>query len=345
MAYKFKLDELSAKGFRRIAKEQFQRAGTELGRTEMAAGNVHETRKVVKRLKSLLRLMRPAISQKTFRTRYHRISKIGAALAPLRDSHVMFETIGKLETRFGPEGMGVLQPLRPLLAGSRNTAPERADRRASGRVIAKTIVEARKFEKIAFKAKGFEAISAGFEETYRAGRRNFARAYKRPSDDAFHELRKAVQWHWRQMALISRAWPEYFEARIAAARHLAEILGEDHDLAILEEEVRKHSLQLPDDAGPIEHLIHLRKDELRQAAHPYAERLFAEKPGDFVRRISVYWNSAMRIRNAVRDQEVDSETPKSGHATKSANSGTLLEPIPRGEITQPSPVAPPRLIR
>ncbi len=344
MAYRFKLDELGAKGFRRIAREQFQRAATELGRTEMAAANVHETRKVVKRLKSLLRLMRPAISKKTFRIRYRRISKIGAALAPLRDRHVMFETIGKLETRFGPEGIGVLQPLRPLLAGSRNVTPERSDPHAARRVIAKTIIEARKFEKIAFKTRGFEALSAGVEDTYRAGRRNFARAYKRPSDDAFHDLRKAVQWHWRQMSLISRAWPEYFEVRITTARQLAEILGEDHDLAMLEAEVRKQSLQLPEDAGPIEHLIHLRKDELRQAAYPYAERLFVERPGDFARRISAYWTSARKMRQLDREAR-ENETPKPGHATTTADSGAYLEPDPRGEITQPAPVASPRLIR
>ena len=345
MAYKFKLDELSAKGFRRIAREQFQRAAAELGRPEMAAGNVHETRKVVKRLKSLLRLMRPAISKKTFRTRYQRISKIGAALAPMRDRHVMFETIGKLEARFGPEGIGVLQPLRPLLAGSRNLMPERSNPHACRRVIAKTIIEAQKFEKIAFKAKGFEALSAGVEETYRVGRRNFARAYKRPTDEAFHELRKAVQWHWRQMALISRAWPEYFEARIASARQLAEILGEDHDLAILEAEVRKHSARLPEDAGPIEHLIHLRKGELRQAAYPYAERLFVEKPGDFARRISAYWISSQKMRQLDRDANTDGDTSKQADATKSADAGPCLDTQPRGEITQPAPVAPQPLIR
>jgi CHAD domain-containing protein len=345
MAYRFKLDELSAKGFRRIAKEQFQRAAAELGRTEMAAVNVHETRKVVKRLKSLLRLMRPAIPEKTFRNRYRRISKIGAALAPMRDRHVMFETIGKLETRFGPEGIGVLQPLRPLVVGSKSLMPERSDSRAGRRVIVKTIIEAQKFEKIAFKAKGFEALSAGVEETYRAGRRNFARAYKRPSDDAFHELRKAVQWHWRQMALISRAWPEYFEARIAAARQLAEILGEDHDLAILEAEVRKHSLRLPEDAGPIEHLIHLRKGELRQAAYPYAERLFVEKPGHFVRRISAYWTSSQKMRQLNRDAKADGDTSKHVNTTKSADAGPRLGTQHRGEITQPAPVAPPPLIR
>ncbi len=345
MAYRFKLDELSAKGFRRIAREQIQRALTELGRTEMTAANVHETRKVVKRLKSLLRLIRPALPEKMFRTRYQRISKIGAALAHSRDTHVMIETIGKLETRFGPESIRVLQPLRPFLSRSRDATHERTDPLAIRRALATAIFESQKFEKIAFNKKGFEALSAGVEETYRAGRRNLARAYKRPSDEAFHELRKTVQWHWRQMALISRAWPEYFEVRIAAARQLAELLGDDHDLAVLEAGVRKLRTHLPENAGPIENLIILRKDELRKEALPYTERLFAERPKEFVRRIAAYWTSARKMRQLERDAKDDGETYKRGNATKTADSGPLTGAEPRGEITQPVPVAPSRMIR
>ncbi len=341
MAYRFKLDDLGAKGFRRIAREQLQRAMTELSRPEFTAASVHETRKVVKRLKSLLRLMRPALSEKIFRARYRRISKIGDALAHARDRFVMIETLGKLETRFGPESIGILQPLRPLLAGARDTASERADPLATRRALAMTIIEAQKFEKMSFKSRGFDALSAGVEQTYRHARRNLARAYKRPSDEAFHELRKTVQWHWRQMALISRGWPEYFEVRIAAARKLAEILGDDHDLAVLEAEVRRLSSQLPADAAPIENLIIQRKEELRTEAKPHAERLLAERPGEFVRRISVYWESARRLRVVDRDKEEDGEAPKKADATVT----TAPSLAPRGEITQPSSVAPPRLIR
>ena len=341
MAYRFKLDDLGAKGFRRIAREQLQRAATELGRTEMAAANVHETRKVVKRLKSLLRLMRPALSEKTLRTRYRRISKIGDALARARDRHVMIETIGKLETQYGPESIGTLQPLRPLLAGSRDAAFERSDPVAIRRALAMTIIEAQKFDKVSFKSKGFAAISAGIEDTYRHGRRNFARAYKRPSDEAFHELRKAVQWHWRQMAMISRGWPEYFDVRIAAARKLAEVLGDDHDLAVLEAEVRRLSSQLPANGAPIENLIIQRKDELRNEAKPYAERLFIERPSEYVRRIAVYWESARRLRAVDHDKDDDGEALKKADATVSSAPSLA----PRGEITQPVPVASPRLIR
>ena len=296
MAYRFKLDELNKKGVRRIAREQIQRAVTELSRDSMTAADVHETRKVVKRLRSLLRMVRPAIPEKVFQRRTKRIGRIGDALAQARDRDILIETIGKLETRFGPECIKTLQPLRPLLTAREPGTPNSKNRINARRALKRANTESAKLENIAFKSRGFEVIAGGIKETYRGARRNFRRAYRRPSDATFHELRKTVQCHWRQMALISRAWPDYFEARITAARQLAAILGDDHDLAILEAEVRKLSPSLSEDAGAIEHLIHVRKDELRSAAYPYAERLFVEKPGDFVRRIRAYWTSAKNMR-------------------------------------------------
>ncbi len=345
MAYRFKLDELSTKGVRRIAREQIQRAVMELGRDEMSAASVHETRKVVKRLKSLLRLVRPSISEKTFRGRYRRIAKIGDELAGARDSHVLIQSIGKLETRFGPESIKVLQPLRSLLSASAPDTRVSKNPTAGRRALAMAIMECQKLDKVVLKAKGFEVIAAGIEDTYHAGRRNFARAYKRPSDEAFHELRKTVQWHWRQMALMSRAWPEYFEVRIANARQLAEILGNDHDLAVLEAEVRKLSAQLPANAAPIENLIIQRKDELRQEARPYAERIFVEKPAEFVRRIAVYWDSARNMQHLRRDSKDEAEPAKRGDATREADTAPGSGSEHRGEITQPVPVASPRMIR
>ena len=52
-------------------------------------------------------------------------------------------------------------------------------------------------------------------------------------DEAFHEWRKGAQAHWRQMTLLARAWPEYLGARASEARTLSQLLGDDHDLAML----------------------------------------------------------------------------------------------------------------
>ena len=61
MAYRFKLTEPFGKGVRRILLEQTELAGRKLGETRDHERAVHETRKHIKRIRALLRLVRPAM--------------------------------------------------------------------------------------------------------------------------------------------------------------------------------------------------------------------------------------------------------------------------------------------
>jgi hypothetical protein len=73
---------------------------------------------------------------------------------------------------------------------------------------------------VALDARSYDPAWDGLEKVYRKARRAFAVAYAEPDDEAFHEWRKAVQQHWRHMALIANAWPDAMKAREALAREL-----------------------------------------------------------------------------------------------------------------------------
>lgn len=155
------------------------------------------------------------------------------------------------------------------------------------------------FETLSLKPSGFATLKRGLERSYRHGRQAFSRAYGKPADEAYHELRKQVQLHWRQMQLLERAWPEYCAARVAAARELSQILGEDQDLSVLKAFLKRAQR---DQMGPLEaksirRAIRDRQNELRDLAWPRAHRLFAERPEDLGRHVNALWSSAKRIRD------------------------------------------------
>ena len=127
---------------------------------------------------------------------------------------------------------------------------------------------------------GFDIVGAGLERSYRKARRAFAQAYHQPTDEAFHEWRKGAQAHWRQMTLLARAWPEYLGARASEARTLSQLLGDDHDLAMLVAFVHSEAATTisGEHAALIEKAARQRQAELRAAARPRGDRLFAEPP-------------------------------------------------------------------
>ena len=82
---------------------------------------------------------------------------------------------------------------------------------------------------------GFEAIGPGLARGYRRGRRALREAVDRPTDEHVHEWRKSVKTLWYHVRLLEPAAPSVFAPAIEALDHLAEALGDDHDLAVLVE--------------------------------------------------------------------------------------------------------------
>lgn len=295
MAYRFKLDEPLHKGFRRVAGGQIEIALAELSEPEIGPCSVHECRKSLKRLRALIRLAGPALGAKIARQHNAVLSDAARLLSPHRDHAVVLETIKKLEATHDEKLTHALAAMRAALEASHAEEGARLDADVSQSVQVALTKEAKRLLKAKLKGKGFSVFEGGLEECYRSGRDALKTAYSKRSDEAFHELRKAVQWHWRQMTLLTRAWPEALSVRIEAARELSQILGDHQDLVLLET-AAKHSAAL-DEASRmvIWDACEAKRRVLRDAARFRAERLFAEPPKVFVRRIEGYWHSGRRI--------------------------------------------------
>lgn len=311
MAYRFKLNEPIREGFLRIGSEQIDRAE----RVLMQAGNddttIHETRKGLKRIRALLRLVRPGLEPNDFDQANALFRQLGALLSEARDNQIMLQTIAKLEA----EGARApLQGLKRLILAERDEEVSGIDPGLTAAAIAGLRQARAKFESLRLAPSRFAVLRKGLESNYSHARRAAASAFSKPHDEAFHEMRKGAQLHWRHMQLLERAWPDFCAARISAARELSQILGDDHDLAVLKiylKRVRPGHIG-PAEARVIRRAIRDRQDDLRETARPRAQRLFAERPGDLARHIDVLWASAKRLRLEERREEMSSEGRRDG---------------------------------
>lgn len=297
MTYRFKLHEPIAEGSQRIGLEQLDIAAAKLAGKEDPATAIHDARRCLKRLRALLRLVRPGLADATYARETERLAGIGRMLAGARDLHVMQQTLGRLEARFGPLPNGAADHLRKLL--TRGTTPKRRSAGADARRQALSRLEQarRLFQGRTIRAIELDHVLEGLETTYRKARKAFRHAYQEPTDEAFHAWRKKVQQHWRHMSLLSRGWPEAMSARASEAKELSRLLGEDHDLAVLlvfaGGQADKH-LE-PGDLEALTTLCRACQAELRAEAKPRAERLFAERPDDLREHVRLYWTTAASL--------------------------------------------------
>lgn len=294
MGYRIRLDESVGKGLARVVKNQVELGLTELALAETSPDGVHKARKTLKRLRALLRLAGPGSASNKWRQHNTALRDIGRLLSPKRDEMVMAQTLAKLRAAAGGEAVANITPLRDSTAQTASIQADRtllsAEDSASSRALLANTGGA--IAKMKYKRRGFALIEKGLEDSYRRGRDALKVTYRMPSNESFHELRKAVQLHWRQMSLLSRAWPEYFEVRVFAARELSQALGEAHDLAMLED--RPDYATNPEFVA-LKDVISEQRSRLTSQSQFKAERLFAETPGAFVRRIKAYWSTGRHL--------------------------------------------------
>ncbi len=197
--------------------------------------------------------------------------------------------------------------------------------------------EAKKFARMQFSKRGFAALEGGLEKSYRHARKATKYAYDEPTDENFHNLRKAVQWHWRQMSLLARAWPDEFAVRVSAARELSQLLGDDHDLAMLTGAASTTADMSVEQKDAVVALCQHQQQVLRATAEYRAKRLFAETAASLYQAhvgllaVQPFSRSAVEVQSSAR------QTGQTDHETSAAVDGQVSAPDKR-------PVAPkPRL--
>lgn len=296
MAFHLKRKESVRKGVGRIALDQLDRARDELTDPQLDHGEaVHQARKRFKKIRAVLRLVRPVLGKSRYRRHNRTFRDLGRALSGPRDAEVMVETLDKL---LGSESHDPAPPvftaLRAHLEAQRDAwSTERGGELESRMAeVEQALAAARPaLEHLPLKATGYDAVAPGLKRAYKRGRKALSRAVDDPGDEHFHELRKRVKDHWYHTRLLKKVWPGAMTCRADLLKDLSDLLGDDHDLAVF----RSMLIEAP--AGSLsagererlERLVAERQARLRERAVPLARRLYAEKPKHHTRRIAGYW--------------------------------------------------------
>ncbi|HMJ96376.1 MAG TPA: CHAD domain-containing protein [Thermoleophilaceae bacterium] len=283
-AYRLDAGEPLPEGIARIAHGRIDHALAELsGRTDSTPEEaVHEARKDLKKLRALLRMTRAELGDDTFRRENACFRDAGRELAAVRDDDAMLETLTSLDLPAAME-----RRLREKIqAGGLHGGDGR--RTAAVGVVAILHAARKRVDDWPLERDSFDALRDGLERTYRRGRRAFRAARSDPTVEELHEWRKRVKELWYHHNLLRALWPPVMQAVGDEAHELANRLGEDHDLALLADRVREHTEAEPEFFEAVER----RRSELQAEAMGLGERLYADRPVAYVRRLRRLWEAS-----------------------------------------------------
>jgi CHAD domain-containing protein len=296
MRYGFKVDETVSKAVHRITGEQVGRAVSTLEqiRDHDFEAAVHDCRKRAKKLRGLLRIVRPALGE-AYRPANEMFRDAGRQLSPLRDAHAAIATFDDLVAaspeRLPESGLGTVRSGLAALAEQAGHADDRRARaesaaalfRAGGEIVARADLD----------AKGWAAIGPGLEKTYRDGRRALAGATGDENSDpaAVHEWRKRTKDAWYHVRLLRAAAPSILHPLDDRLHDLSDALGDAHDLVVICERLGGAPEQFggKDPVRAACELAETRRADLEQRAAGLGARLYAEKPKAYAARMGMYW--------------------------------------------------------
>ena len=292
-AYRLKDGERAKHGVRRAAAGRAAKAVERLrdNAPEDLAGAVHGARKDLKKLRSLLRLVRTGLGEAGYKRENDRFRTAAVALGGAREAEARLECLAKLRDRYGEEfPTPWSHEFSAMLKAKR-------DRIASGplpRGVFDAIEQIEQGGRASHSWKlrddGFELFERGLRRTYKRGRKGLAATTRDPSGDELHEWRKRVKDLWYQLRFLQRTWPEIVMPISEQAHELSSILGDHHDLEIIGEEIERHPGLFRGNAqAKMLALVDRRQQELVDEAVPIGERLYCEKPQLFTARIARYW--------------------------------------------------------
>lgn len=293
MAYRIRhRDSTAQASLRRIARGQVKAAIRSIDAPGCdTAAAIHDVRKRCKKIRALLRLVRPAFDG--YRVENKALRDIATPLGPLRDAEVLVATFDQVVDAVGPDDAASFAAVRHTLQRHRRTVADAHDPDALLRTARDALEQlVARIGTWELAEDGFDAFAGGLKSSYRRGRKAMREACRDGGSKAFHAWRKRCKDHTFHLRLLQPIWPGPMQAQRACAAELGDALGLHHDLAVLAAHIRGTSGQ---DRSAIDTLIaHIRdrQHELEASAGSLGARLYAESPSALVktwRRRHVAW--------------------------------------------------------
>ena len=276
---------------RHIACEQNSKAIAELDDESVSqARKVHQVRKRCKKLRGLIRLVRPALG-KMYQTENDWFRDTAQPLSGLRDAKTMRDTYDSVTDTFKDQvKRESFKTIRRRLTIRCKKLVEANNGDELLNLTRERFAEAqRRVQSWQFGETGFAALKGGFRKSYSQAVTALEQAISHPTAEQFHEFRKRVKSHQFHCLLLRDLSRKPMRERIDEAERLCELLGDDHDLIVLSDSIDAS----PDEfgskknVGAFRSLLGQRSRQLRKQIEKLGFRLFSKSPSAIVDQLSL----------------------------------------------------------
>jgi len=284
MPYRIDFDRPLGDEVRRIASELLTEASDLLEKQPAGPHEaIHDARKNIKRLRALYRLVSVGFPD-TAAAGNDRLRDIGRSLSHFRDSAALVETTEYLESETTErQAKAAIRRLEKLLIERRDAIADDEHQ------IRRTVMEAvqslgeaagavQDFELPSLRKQAIACLAHGWRKTAKHAIAALEACDQTSEDEPFHELRKRIQDRFMQAALLRSAWSSGMLSIQRQAKALVDLLGHEHDLAMLTLHIDQQENLEATDRQRVLDAIEAQRQKLQARARADGAEIFNEKP-------------------------------------------------------------------
>jgi CHAD domain-containing protein len=247
---------------------------------------VHGLRVSGKRIRAWLRLLRDAMGEDAYHRENETVRDLGRLFSGRRDSHVLVKTLDGLEkngvAHFTPPETA---PLRAVLEAEATAIEDAVPMsEALSRVRDVLFPARRRMESLRL---GRAHPKTAFRRLWKKARTAHANALKTRDTEALHEWRKQAKALRYQLEALKDIWPGRLKRWTRRLKAQGDLLGQDHDLAVLSEKL--------DDDARRDVIAGLRKD-LQDKVFAVSRTFYRPKPKKIARALKTRWKRWRKTR-------------------------------------------------
>ncbi len=264
----------------RLAAEDLAAARLALAGGAPSDRTIHRVRQRLKRTRSVLRVLRPALDGRAERCA-EKLRAAARLLSQSRDADVAAESARQFTSTAHGDDAGFGRVVVFLDREARAHQPTSVERVT--RLIADSEQQLARASK---SVAGTALLGRAIDHAYRRGLAARRRAEFSLTTPDLHQWRKAVKDLWHLLRLARKRLPRRSASLMAEFERLSELLGLDHDHAVLAE---KLAIAPTDDPSLMEQLglIARRRRALEAEAFILGAALYRQKPKTFRKRMAL----------------------------------------------------------
>lgn len=293
MSFRIKLNKSAQANARRIAQEQVNASIGEIDDSNLPVKEtVHQVRKRCKKVRGLLRLIRPSLGEK-YSTENQWYRDIARSVAGLRDGSVALDTFELVSQKSNDQvTLSSYESIRQELLNLQGEIVEQTDiKQRLTHIKTQLLVGSERLLLWKIKPRGFAGFKEGFKAIYRQAVEAMRSAIDSPAGTEMHEWRKHVKYHWYHCRMLQNIWPAMMKTRRDQLKELSEYLGDANDASVLASLLDNHrdKVENEKDIDNFLSLLEKHHSALSRKAFRLGKKLFAENDKSITKRFGQYW--------------------------------------------------------